>query len=254
MKELIINGDDFGYTKSCTYAIAESLSKGLISSTTAMANGEYLSEAVMLAKENNFLDKVGIHLNLTYGVPLTESIKNDPFFCDNGRFHNRINRASKLSKKQVYEVQEEINAQITALSQLGFMISHADSHHHIHNDIYILNAVRKVLIDNGITKMRIHRNMGSIPCYKKVFKSLYNMKLKRMGFKTTERMGGLKEALNNPGILNKHSCEIMIHPDYDESGELIDRKDKINDIAIGDRLDCIMQIISNNKAISYKEL
>lgn len=33
-----------------------------------------------------FLDKVGIHLVLDEGVPLTETIKRNPHFCKDGRF------------------------------------------------------------------------------------------------------------------------------------------------------------------------
>ena len=122
MGKIIVNADDFGLNKSCSCAIKEAFSKGLISSTTACANGEYISEAYQLARENHFEDKVGIHINLTEGVPLTDKIKEDPFFCENGKFHNRINRFQRLSGEQIYEVQCEVRAQIEYLKTYGLTI------------------------------------------------------------------------------------------------------------------------------------
>lgn len=96
--KFIINADDYGLTESCSKAIAEAFEKGLISSTTACANGEYIEEAFALAKEKGFLDKIGIHINLTEGKPLTEKIVNDSFFCNNGKFHGKFSRLKNLPK------------------------------------------------------------------------------------------------------------------------------------------------------------
>ena len=83
---VIINGDDFGMNERCSKAIAQAIEKGLITDTTAMANGEWLDKALALARDNGFADRLGIHLNLTEGKPLTEAICRYPDFVTNGAF------------------------------------------------------------------------------------------------------------------------------------------------------------------------
>ena len=72
MKKLIINADDFGLNTSVNHAIIESFEKGLINSTTLMANMPGFEEAIELAHKNNIIDKIGIHLCLTEGEPITK--------------------------------------------------------------------------------------------------------------------------------------------------------------------------------------
>ena len=84
--KLIINGDDFGYSESCSNAIAEALRKHLITHTTMMANGESFETAVALAKQFHLESKVGIHFNLTEGKPLTAAITACAAFTANGSF------------------------------------------------------------------------------------------------------------------------------------------------------------------------
>ena len=74
MKKIIINADDFGLNTSVNHAIIESFEKGLINSTTIMANMPGFDEAIDLAHKHNIINKTGIHLTLTEGEPLTTNI------------------------------------------------------------------------------------------------------------------------------------------------------------------------------------
>ena len=47
-----------------------------------MVNMPYADEAVARAKNAGYGDKVGLHLNLTEGEPLTDSIKKYKSICD----------------------------------------------------------------------------------------------------------------------------------------------------------------------------
>ena len=250
--KLIINADDYGLTESCTKAIAQAFDKGLISSTTACANGEYIQEAFLLAKEKCFLDKIGIHINLTEGRPLTEKISNDSFFCQGGVFHGKIDRLKKPSQEQLDEIRKEIEAQIERLLSLGYTISHADSHHHIHTCVYFVDVIKDVLFSYGIKKIRLHRNIGEIPFYKKIVKNWYNKKLKKQGFITCDSFG----SINDFATTKKRGeiCEIMVHPDYDKNGTLIDRILHENGENIGEPLECIQSWINKEDKISYKDL
>ena len=87
MPRVTINGDDFGMNESCTRAIIRTLREGLITDTTMMANGSFFDEAVQMAKENGLTDRIGVHFNLTEGLPLTSGIMSMPLFVKDGAFH-----------------------------------------------------------------------------------------------------------------------------------------------------------------------
>lgn len=255
MTKIIINADDFGLTESCSKAIAKAFSENLISSTTACANGDYIEQAYNIARESDFINKVGIHINLTEGKPLTDGIKRDAFFCTSGEFHGRINRLKKPTKKQLAEIKEEITAQIERLKSIGFDLTHADSHHHIHTDVYFINTIKDVLLSYGINKIRLHRNFGDIKFYKKIIKFLYNNKLRKQGFITTDKMGSTEDLEKYPEVVRTGICEIMVHPDFDKNGRLIDRVGWDEEgYPFGKELSEIKKYIKGLNPVSYKEL
>ena len=164
---IIINADDFGLSDSVNRAIAAAFSDRLISDTTMLANGKAFDGAITLANEEGFLDKIGIHFNLTEGEPLTEEIKKCPSFCENGVFHGKIDRLKPLSRTEKSALYTELSAQVQKIRSAGLNIDHADSHHHIHTAVFIAPIVFRVCRENGITKIRLHRNIGAIPSYKR---------------------------------------------------------------------------------------
>src|SRR5215813_556275 len=69
MKRLIINADDFGFTRGVNNGIVQAHKQGIVTSTTIMANGQAFNEAVELARENPGLG-VGCHLYIVGGRPV----------------------------------------------------------------------------------------------------------------------------------------------------------------------------------------
>ena len=251
---LIVNADDFGLTESCTKAIAEAFRRGLISSTTACANGEAIGEAYRIATEAGFADRVGIHINLTEGKPLTAGIAADPFFCEGGVFHGHINRLKKPGKESLAHLREEVAAQIERLRALGFSVSHADSHHHIHTGVFLIGTIEAVLKRYGIQKIRLHRNLGAIRFYKKIVKNRFNKRLRKHGFTTTEKMGSFADLQAMPEVACAHLTEIMVHPDLDAAGVLIDRAEYESESPKGRALCELSPYLQNETLISYGEL
>lgn len=230
---IIINADDFGLNEHCSKAIAQAFREGKISDTTMMATGEYFDEAVELAMEQGFIDKIGIHLNLTEGVPLTEDIKKLPDFVTDGRFKKQYKRSKPLSKADQNAIYIELTAQVEKIQKAGIHITHADSHHHIHTAIFIAPIAARVCKEHGITKMRLHRNIGGISGLKLIAKNKYNNWLRKQGFKTTEYFGSLRD-IKNAGLPD--NCEIMVHPDLDKNDVLIDRHGMDGGFPTGDKL------------------
>lgn len=222
IKSLIINGDDFGLTKTCTLAIIEAFKQGKITSTTICANGEYFEDAIKLVSKNNLQNRVGIHVNLTEGKPLTEPISYDSFFCNtNGKFHDKIDRRKLLTKEQCENVFEEITAQFEKLISNKIAITHVDSHRHIHTAPNLTNVFIKVMKNYNLKKLRITRNIGDIQIVKKQLKILFNLRLKLIGCETTELFGSMEDLKREVNV-NK-SLELMVHPDFNYNNELIDR-------------------------------
>ena len=65
-KYLAVNADDFGFTRDVNAGIVEARVKGILTSTTLMANGAAFEDAVRLAREHPELD-AGVHFVLVGG-------------------------------------------------------------------------------------------------------------------------------------------------------------------------------------------
>lgn len=52
MVDIVVNADDFGWTKSCSLAILDAYEKKYINTSTIMSTGAFFDEAVKLAKES----------------------------------------------------------------------------------------------------------------------------------------------------------------------------------------------------------
>lgn len=129
MKHLIINADDFGYSRGANYAIVDSHRHGVLTSTTIMPAMPGFEHAVELAKENPDLG-IGIHLTLTCGYPLLEGHKT--LVKENGEFPRLGFYEDPDTEISIDEVHREWEAQIQRVLNAGIKPTHLDSHHHIH--------------------------------------------------------------------------------------------------------------------------
>lgn len=148
--EILVNGDDFGKNENVTKAIAHCFKKGILSSTTLMTNMPYADEAVEIARKEGFFHKVGIHLNLTEGFPLTKEIQGSSLFCNqNGEFHGNFHRSTKyrlfMGRREREMAALELAAQLQKYKEYGLSMGHLDSHHHIHTNKPILDVMIPLL-------------------------------------------------------------------------------------------------------------
>lgn len=124
---IIINADDFGYSKSTNLAIIELLSNGLISDTSLMMNMNSTKEAVDLAI-NNDKKSLGIHLNVTEGYPVSHSSKVASLLNKNGGFKNIEDLIVSALPE---ELMLEFDNQIKMFLENGLNLTHIDSHQHL---------------------------------------------------------------------------------------------------------------------------
>src|ERR1700679_91642 len=134
LSTLIINADDFGLSSIVNRAILTSMEEGLVTSTSMMANMPGFEHAVGLVRVHAKLaGRIGVHLNLTEGRPLSKPILDCPLFCnDQGVFAYQRTPLFFLSKKVREAVYLEFKAQVERMLDAGIKPIHLDSHHHIH--------------------------------------------------------------------------------------------------------------------------
>lgn len=227
--EILVNGDDFGKNENVTKAIAQCFGRGILSSTTLMTNMPYADEAVEIARKEGFFHKVGIHLNLTEGFPLTKEIQGSSLFCNkDGEFHGHFHRSTKyrlfMGRKEREMAALEITAQLQKYMEYELPMGHLDSHHHIHTNKPILDVLVPLLEKYKIRSMRISRNLTrDLSLSHKIYKSYYNGRLKRLPISTCDYFGGIRD-FKEYGFLagDGEKIEIMVHPMYGKGGALFD--------------------------------
>ncbi|UOQ94545.1 chitin disaccharide deacetylase [Halobacillus shinanisalinarum] len=128
-KKLIINADDFGYSRGINFGIIDAHHNGVLTSTTLMTNMPGASHAYQLANETPTLG-VGIHLTLTAGSPILKHLQT--ITDENGHFRN-LKYYLGFFDVDLVEVYEEWKAQIKQAIANGIQPTHLDSHHHIHS-------------------------------------------------------------------------------------------------------------------------
>ncbi|WP_066066718.1 chitin disaccharide deacetylase [Neobacillus soli] len=153
MIKLIVNADDFGLSRGVNYGILDSYLYGIVNSTTMMMNMGGTEHAIQLAKNNPEL-RVGIHLVLTGGKPLTENVPSlvgkDGYFKSLSDFNN----GKDLS---LAEVEKEWKAQFERFISSGLRPTHFDSHHHVHILKELQPVVQKLSETYGLP---VRRNGG----------------------------------------------------------------------------------------------
>ena len=251
MSNLIINADDFGISKAVNYAIMAAMDSNICTDTTLLANFDESENAANLAVSMNRTDRVGIHLNLTEGFPLSLKIRNEPRFCNQeGYFHNKkLKRIALLSKSEKIAVQEELTSQIRLCRKFGIPISHADSHNHIHEEPGLCLLIMDILKNENIPYLRLTNNIGETSFVNRIYRSTYNLVLGFKDLTVTEYFGSITNLNNYAKMIDENSVvELMIHP-----GKIIDNQ--ILDVYSKENLSLLLpQIINRNKLISYSQL
>ena len=129
MTKLIVNADDFGYSRATNYGILDAHLDGILTSATLMANMPGFDHAVAISKAYPKLG-VGVHLVLTCDGPLLDTHKT--IVGADGKFFSNPGVIAELpdGALDVEEVYAEWKAQIEKVLAAGITPTHLDSHHH----------------------------------------------------------------------------------------------------------------------------
>lgn len=136
--KLIINADDFGYSKAVNLGILECYKNGVVSSTTLMTNMPGAEHAFELMKENPGLG-VGIHMVLSAGKPIRDDVSS--LVDESGNFRRG---EDLLTNATIEDVEKEFASQMERFIASGFKPTHIDSHHHVHRNEKVLPVVLRL--------------------------------------------------------------------------------------------------------------
>jgi hopanoid biosynthesis associated protein HpnK len=144
-RRLIVNADDFGFTRDVNEGIVEAHRSGILTATTLMANGDAFEDAAKRARETPSLD-VGCHVVLVQGRSVLDPTRALPATVKD--------LLRTLLRRGHFPLYEEVRAQVRRLIGAGIHPSHIDSHKHTHLLPPVLEAVARVARDFDIEWVR----------------------------------------------------------------------------------------------------
>jgi chitin disaccharide deacetylase len=159
VRRLIVNADDFGFTGGINRAIVEAHTRGIVTSSTLMANGNAFENAARLAATVPRLS-VGCHVVLIDGTPVLDaellpSITNSN--ASGFRFRDGLKSFAALAlagRLNPHQIEIEVSAQICKLQSAGVSVSHVDTHKHTHLFPAVLRPLLRAARACGVHAIR----------------------------------------------------------------------------------------------------
>ncbi|CBG88086.1 chitin disaccharide deacetylase [Citrobacter rodentium] len=205
---LIVNADDFGLSKGQNYGIVEACRHGVVTSTTALVNGDAIEHAAQLSRELPTL-AVGMHFVLTLGKPLSEM----PGLAREGRLGKWIWQMAEEDTLPLDEIAHELECQYQRFIDLfGREPVHLDSHHHVHMFPQIFPLVARFAAERGVA-LRIDRRLvpqdAELPA---TLRSSQEFSSDFYGEEISEAL--FLEVLDASAAREEASLEVMCHPAF----------------------------------------
>lgn len=233
MIKTLINADDFGYSRTVNIAITKLIEAEFVSSTTIIANMDGFDDAAEIVKQNElFKNKVGLHLNITEGKPLTTDILKYKLFCNEDQEFSYKRKSKFLfTNDEKCALKKEINAQIVRCFDNGIHLTHSDSHRHTLFDLPVLNVALPVYKKHKINCLRNYyyqefQHTTLRAGMKYLYGKYYQSVLLKNNIKTTSAFFRKPDDIKN--LKNLDSFELMIHPDIDKEGIIFDRVENLD--------------------------
>jgi chitin disaccharide deacetylase len=248
MKQLIVNADDFGLTAGVTEGILDAHREGIVTSATLMAKGAAFDLAVEVSRRAPGLG-VGVHLNLSEGIPVSPPGRIMTLVDHRGRLHftpGRLLQALLRRSINLDEVEAELRAQIAKVVRAGISPTHLDGHKHVHVLPGVADIVIRLAMEFGIPSVRCPlegplgfpnpvgaRKSGGAPLLKQylvsravsAFAWQFRRKLAEASLRCPAQFYGLSytgflDALSIQDLLDRlpeGTSELMCHPGYSDA-------------------------------------
>ena len=205
---LIVNADDFGLSKGQNYGIIEACRRGVVTSSTALVNGEAVEHAAQLSREVPELG-VGMHFVLTLGMPLSPM----PGLTRDGQLGKWIWERAEQGALPLEEIARELECQFNRFVDVfGREPTHIDSHHHVHMIPAIFPIVAEFAQRKGVA-MRVDREVQalhglsffSVPTTEGFSSAFYGEVISEALF---------LQVLDDSAARGEKSLEVMAHPAF----------------------------------------
>lgn len=145
-RTVLFNADDLGLSAGVDAGILEALTRGHVHTTSAMVCDPG-SRSRVSAAAPPIRGRVGLHLQLTDGRPISDPASVPSLVDADGRFQRR---PSVDVRWRTDEVLLEWRRQLEALRALGVEPSHLDSHHNAHFVPHALKAYVALARETGV--------------------------------------------------------------------------------------------------------
>ncbi|MCD7892511.1 MAG: carbohydrate deacetylase [Erysipelotrichaceae bacterium] len=200
--KLIINADDFGLCEGNTIGIILAHKNGLVSSSTCMMNMPYTKDYLKYCDDL----KLGVHLNITIGKPLTHMTS---FVDDKGYFRRPNTYSDNKPHGDNHELYQEFKAQIEYFITLtGHRPDHLDSHHHVHLLPWFIEITKQLAYEYDIPirqRDMIIQHYEYVKCIDNMYDDLIHMDFIKEICNSND---GIIELMCHPGLIDQRLCNI----------------------------------------------
>lgn len=243
MKKLIITADDYGMTDEVNKGIKYCCENGTITGVSILANGK-LDKVRELEKTGV---SFGVHLNLTYRVPLSPLFPND--LKENGKFpkYFRKNGVRQYEIEQAI-IKDEYERQIDKVASL-VEVSYLDCHHHLHEVPIVQEVVIELAQKYNFAVRAVNGQMSRVLKKKGILSSegalldffAENATSHNLFSILSENGKQISELVTHPGYISKE-----IDDDYNEY--------RLNELNVLNDAEVVERIKKNYELMTYKDL
>jgi predicted glycoside hydrolase/deacetylase ChbG (UPF0249 family) len=232
---LIVNADDFGLTAGLCQAILRAGECGIVTSTSALANGPALTTATTALRDSGL--GVGAHLALVgHQGPVLEAHEVPTLVDRRGKlapgWRPFLTRCA-LGRVDMSDVRREFTAQVEALRSKGLTLTHLDTHQNLHLWPSIGRIAVEVARTSDIPAIRVTRSRGWTPIALGVrsFSARLESRARKAKVQFPEATAGFDEAgrldlarlcsaVEHFATRGARSAELVCHPGHESDHEL----------------------------------
>jgi chitin disaccharide deacetylase len=233
---LIVNADDYGYFDAVSRGILDAHARGIVTATGILATGEAFDAQVTRLADYPDLD-LGVHLNLTYGVPLSDAMRT-ALKPQGGYFPGKFSMVAAILRGGVSHdaVESEWRAQIERCLAKGLSLRFLNSHEHIHMLPPLYRLTLTLARHYGIPHVRFTQSerlrtwsmgsalrggiMAGLALLNGPSRTLPAMAF--LGLAESGRLGSDYMRWTQPALRPGRVHELMCHPGYGAHGETRD--------------------------------
>lgn len=224
---IIATADDLGLKSSVNKAILFCFEQGYVNSASFLTSTDFFEETLALLHSNPVINNVGVHVNFASGKPVTD-FKHREFLDEQGNWDlKKTNRKIYfLSTETKAAFVKEIYAQIDKAIAAHVPVIHLDSHYHLHTlpcfwKLFLHVAKRYKL------KLRLAQTYNEDNYIKYLYRKRINNIVKAGNNQYAEYFESVRYFLKKINIGEREGLtEVMLHPDFDKQGNLIDHFDE----------------------------